>query len=72
MCQRVAHEVHAATLPGGVEHLGYGSLDALMGVGHDQLDAAHRSILERDERSPKFNNMSAPRRTWQEYCADFT
>jgi hypothetical protein len=29
--------VHAATLPGGVEHPADGGLD--VGVGHDQLDA---------------------------------
>jgi hypothetical protein len=40
MGQHVAHEVDAAALPGGVEHLGDGRLDALMGVGDDQLDAA--------------------------------
>jgi hypothetical protein len=36
----VAHEVDAATLPGGGEDLGYGCLDALMGVKDDELDAA--------------------------------
>ena len=40
MRQRVAHEVDAASLPAGVEHLGYGCLDAFAGVGDDQLDAA--------------------------------
>jgi hypothetical protein len=40
MSQRIAHEVHAAPLPGGVEDLADGGLDALMGVGDNQLDAA--------------------------------
>ena len=40
MGQGVAHEVDAAALPGGGEHLGDGRLDALVGVGDDQLDAA--------------------------------
>ena len=35
--QRVAHEVHAAALPGGLEHLGSSGLDPQMGVGDDQL-----------------------------------
>jgi len=38
--ERVAHEVDASTLPGGIEHLTDGGLDALVGVGDDQLDAA--------------------------------
>ena len=40
MGERVAHEVDAAALPGGVHHLGDGGLDALVGVGDDELDAA--------------------------------
>ncbi len=40
MGEHVAHEVHAAALPGGAEDLGDGGLEALMGVGDDQLDAA--------------------------------
>jgi len=32
MRQRVAHEVHAATLPTGAKHLGHGGLDALVGA----------------------------------------
>lgn len=44
--QRVAHEVRAAALPGGVEHLGDGGLDALMGVGHDQLGGAQAAAGE--------------------------
>ena len=31
MRQHIAHEVHAAALPGGAEHLGNGGLDAFMG-----------------------------------------
>ena len=39
MGEHVAHEVDAATLPGGAEHLGDGGLDAFMGIGDDELDA---------------------------------
>jgi hypothetical protein len=39
MSQRVAHEVHAATLLGGVEHLGEVGIDALVSVGRAELDA---------------------------------
>jgi hypothetical protein len=54
MRQRVAHEVHAATLPSGVEHLGDGGLDALMGVRDDQLDAAQAAAGElAQERRPE-------------------
>ena len=38
--QRVAHEVDAATLPRGVHDLGDRRLDAQMGVGDHELDAA--------------------------------
>lgn len=40
MGERVAHEVHAAALPGGVHHFGDGGLQPLMRVGDDELDAA--------------------------------
>ncbi len=40
MGQEVAHEVHPAALPGGVQDLGDGCLQALMRVRDDQLDAA--------------------------------
>src|SRR3546814_14601239 len=40
MGQGVAHEVDAAALPAGAEHAGHGRLDALVGVGDHQLDAA--------------------------------
>lgn len=40
MGQDVAHEVDAAALPGGGEDLGDGGLDALVGIGDDELDAA--------------------------------
>jgi hypothetical protein len=36
MGQDIAHEVHAAALPGGAQHLGDGGLDALMGVRDHQ------------------------------------
>lgn len=54
MRQRVAHEVDAATLPAGIEHLGHGGLDAFVGVGHDQLDAAQAAAGElAQERRPE-------------------
>jgi hypothetical protein len=40
MCQGVAHEVDAAALPSGVEDLGDGGFQPLIGVGDNQLDAA--------------------------------
>src|SRR6185437_1186775 len=46
MRQRVAHEVDAAALPAGVEHLGDGGLDALVGVGDDEFDAAQTAAGE--------------------------
>jgi len=54
MRQRVAHEVDAATLPAGVEHLGHSGLDALAGVGDDELDAAQAAAGElAQERGPE-------------------
>src|ERR1700733_1351239 len=38
--ERVAHEVHATALRGGIERLGDGGLDALVGVRNHPLDAA--------------------------------
>ena len=46
MGQGVAHEVHAAALPGGAQHFGDGRLDALVGVGDHQLDAAQAAPRE--------------------------
>ena len=40
MRQGVAHEVDAAALPGGAQHLGGGGLEAFVGVRDDELDAA--------------------------------
>lgn len=40
MRQHVPHEVDAAPLPCRAQHLGHGGLDALMGIGDDELDAA--------------------------------
>jgi hypothetical protein len=40
MGQHIAHEVHPTALPGGAEDLLHGRLDAFMGIGDDQLDAA--------------------------------
>ena len=38
MGEYIAHEVDAAALPSGVEHLGDGAFDALMGVRDDELN----------------------------------
>ena len=43
MGQGIAHEVDPAALPGGGEHLRYGGLDAFMGIGDGELDAAQAS-----------------------------
>ena len=40
MGQGVAHDVHAAALPGGVEHLGDRRLEPLVGVGDAEIDAS--------------------------------
>src|SRR5664279_1236084 len=40
MRQGVPHEVHPAALPGGLQDLRYGRLDALVAVADDELDAA--------------------------------
>jgi hypothetical protein len=38
--EHIPHQVDATTLPGRVQHIRHSSLDALMGIGDDQLDAA--------------------------------
>jgi hypothetical protein len=54
MGQEVAHEVHAATLPGGIEHFGDGCLDALVRVRDHELDAPQASAGElAQERGPE-------------------
>ena len=40
MGQEVAQEVYAAALPGGIQVPGGGGLEAFMGIGDHQLDAA--------------------------------
>jgi len=50
----VAHEVDAAALPGGVQHLGDGGLDAFRGIGNHQLDATQAAAGElAQERGPE-------------------
>ena len=46
ICQRVAHEMNAAALPGGAQHLGDGRLEALVGIGDHQLDAPQAPARE--------------------------
>jgi len=43
MREHVPHEVNAAALPWGRQPLGEGSLQALMGIGDDELDPAQAS-----------------------------
>ena len=55
------HEVHAVALPGGVEHFADGGFDALMGVGHHQLDAAQATAGElAQERRPERLGFGGP------------
>jgi hypothetical protein len=43
----VSHEVNAAALPGGVEDLGDRRLEALVGIGDNQLDAPEVTARQR-------------------------
>jgi hypothetical protein len=40
----IAHEMHATALPGGVERLDDGGLEALMGIRDDEFDAPRGNI----------------------------
>lgn len=40
MRQSIPHEVDPATLPSRIQHLANGRLDALMGIGDDELHAS--------------------------------
>ena len=52
--QGVAHEVDAAALPGGIEHLGGRRLEPLMRVRDDELDAGEAAALQlMQERGPE-------------------
>src|SRR6516165_9482435 len=54
MRQGIAHEVHTAALPGGIEHFGNGRLDALMGIGDYELDTTQPAACQlAQEGSPK-------------------
>jgi len=46
MGEHIAHEVDAAALPSGVEHLGDGAFDALMGVRDDELNPTQTTSRE--------------------------
>ena len=60
-CQHVAHEVHATALPAGMQHFGDGGLDAFMGIGDHQLDAAQTTAGElAQELSPKGLRLRRP------------
>jgi hypothetical protein len=59
--QGVAHEVHPATLPGGLEDLGDGGLDALVAVADDELDAAQAAPVQAaQELRPEGFSLLAP------------
>jgi hypothetical protein len=64
--ERVAHGVDSAAPPGGVHQLGDGGLDALVGVGDDELDAAQAAPPELaqelgpEEPAPAKAGVSAP------------
>ncbi len=47
--QRISHEMDAAALNGGTEHLGRGGLQPLVVVGDDQTGSAQASIGERTQ-----------------------
>ena len=47
MGQDIAHEVHAATLPGGVQDFGNRRLEPFMGIRDHQLDAAQAAPGQR-------------------------
>src|SRR3569832_1859911 len=54
MGKRIAHEVNAAALPGSMKHLAHGGLDAFMGIGDDEFDAAQAAPCElAQELSPE-------------------
>ena len=42
------NEVHAAPLPGGLEHLGYGRLDALVAIADRQPDSSPAASIQAD------------------------
>ena len=46
MGEQVAHQMHAAALPGGVQHLGDRGLQSFMGIGDHQLHAAQATASE--------------------------
>jgi hypothetical protein len=50
MGQDIAHEVHAATLPGGMQHLGNRRLEPLMRIRDHQLDAAQAAPGQRTQK----------------------
>jgi hypothetical protein len=50
--QRIAEEVHGATLPGAAQHLGDGLLEALVGVGDHQLHARQAAADQAAQELP--------------------
>ena len=50
--QRVAHEVHAAALPGGLEQLEGSGLDAFVHVADDELHAAQPAPVQAEKELP--------------------
>ena len=46
MGQQIAHQMHAAALPCGMQHFGDGGFQSFMGIGDHQLDAAQATSGE--------------------------
>src|SRR4051812_20351668 len=51
MSQGIAHEVHPAALPAGLEDLGNGGFEAFVSVGDDELDAFQTALFERAQEA---------------------
>ena len=52
VCERVAQEVNLAALPGGVQDLGCGGLQARVGVGDDELDPSKATACHGAQEVP--------------------
>ena len=61
MGQDIAHEMHAAALPGGMQHLCNGRLEPFMGIRDYELDAAQAAPCQRaQELGPEGLGLEAP------------
>ena len=50
MGKRIAHEMHAAPLPGGAQNLGRRRLQAFVSIGDHQLDAGQATAVQGTEK----------------------